>query len=294
MRLLIGLSTIFALGSTVFAACYFPNGGEVDSDTACDPNAIESACCYVNQACLSNGLCVSDPHDPVKARLHRGTCTDKAWRSGNCPRQCLDINNNGVPVYSCNSTSVDSYCCYDNCECATPFEVFSFNQSPADVYTVTIIGESYTQTHISTTATSATSSSASGSAPTSASIAVDVASSTISASTTSTAPESTSQNSLNTTALGAGLGVGIPILAVLLVGAFFLWRRKKAASVRDEKKETPIELSNEEYPLHTKHNFYADSEVPGDTGANELSATQEGPFELPTTGRSTPRGPGQP
>ena len=82
--------TLLALSASVLAQkCFFPNGQPAGSDTACNPNALVSACCFDNQACLSNGLCVSDPHDPVKARLHRGTCTDEAWKSGNCPRHCL-------------------------------------------------------------------------------------------------------------------------------------------------------------------------------------------------------------
>ena len=90
VRMTARLVTVLACSVTVLGQkCYFPNGGEVRSDTACNPNALVSACCYDNQACLSNGLCVSDPHDPVKARLHRGTCTDAAWKSGNCPRHCL-------------------------------------------------------------------------------------------------------------------------------------------------------------------------------------------------------------
>jgi|SRR5690242_18777469 len=90
MRTLARLVTALSCSTAVLAAqCYFPNGDKVNSDTACNPDALVSACCYDNQACLSNGLCVSDPHDPVKARLHRGTCTDANWKSGNCPRQCL-------------------------------------------------------------------------------------------------------------------------------------------------------------------------------------------------------------
>ena len=90
MHALARFATALACSATALAQqCYFPDGDKVASDTACNPNALVSACCYDNQACLSNGLCVSDPHDPVKARLHRGTCTDASWKSGNCPRECL-------------------------------------------------------------------------------------------------------------------------------------------------------------------------------------------------------------
>ncbi|ORY19856.1 hypothetical protein BCR34DRAFT_5515 [Clohesyomyces aquaticus] len=92
MYYLLRYTSLLALSSTVFSqTCYFPNSKESTADTACNPNSLVSACCFDGQACLSNGLCVSDPHSTIKARLHRGTCTDKNWKSGNCPRQCLDI-----------------------------------------------------------------------------------------------------------------------------------------------------------------------------------------------------------
>lgn len=32
-----------------------------------------------------------DPKNVNLARTHRGTCTDKTWKSGNCPRHCLGM-----------------------------------------------------------------------------------------------------------------------------------------------------------------------------------------------------------
>ncbi|KAF2632535.1 hypothetical protein BU25DRAFT_444628 [Macroventuria anomochaeta] len=305
MHALARLVTALACSTTVLAAqCYFPNGGKVDSDTACNPNALVSACCYDNQACLSNGLCVSDPHDPVKARLHRGTCTDADWKSGNCPRHCLDIDNNGVPVYSCNSTSTDSYCCYDGCDCQanSGFEIFTFAQSPADVYTVTIIGESYTQTHTSaassTSSSIATTSSASTSASASASTAVFSAASSASiasasaTSTPSSAAEPTKKS--NTTALGVGLGVGIPVAALIGVGVFFLLRRRRNRNGS----AAPSEMAADEYALHprspsTKYAYMAEAEVAAGRDAppvtQELSGERnEKPVELPATAPSAP------
>ncbi|KAJ4340223.1 hypothetical protein N0V95_007543 [Ascochyta clinopodiicola] len=279
------LATLLACAATVFAQkCFFPNGNEVTSDTACNPNALVSACCYDNQACLSNGLCVSDPHDPVKARLHRGTCTDADWKSGNCPRHCLDVDNNGVPVYSCNSTTTDSYCCYDGCNCNanSGFDIFTFAQSPADVYTVTIIGESYTQTHTSaapsTSSTARTSAAASGASAAASSIVPSGASSGVpsgaasatrpsasnaSASATST-PTAAAEpaKKTNTTALGVGLGVGIPVAALLAVGAFFLLRRRKNRDAY----QPASEMAADEYDLDptspsTKYAYMAEAEV---------------------------------
>ncbi|KAJ4985304.1 hypothetical protein SVAN01_09249 [Stagonosporopsis vannaccii] len=315
MRTLARLAPALACATTVLAAqCYFPNGDKVNSDTACNPNALVSACCYDNQACLSNGLCVSDPHDPVKARLHRGTCTDANWKSGNCPRQCLDIDNNGVPVYSCNSTTTDSYCCYDGCDCQanSASEIFSFAQSPADVYTLTIIGESYTQTHTSaSSAASASSSVAVSSAPASASASASsaVASTASSASNAGTAATSNALTDAepakksNTTALGVGLGVGIPVAALLGVGIFFFLRRRRNRNAY----APPSEMAADEHALDpsspsTKYAHTAMAEVPITTvpatvpataaatapTTYELSGEGHEPAELPVSTSTAP------
>ncbi|KAF9698764.1 hypothetical protein EKO04_003102 [Ascochyta lentis] len=300
MHLRARLAAVLACAATVFAQkCYFPNGGEVGSDTACNPNALVSACCYDNQACLSNGLCVSDPHDPVKARLHRGTCTDADWKSGNCPRQCLDVDNNGVPVYSCNSTTTDSYCCYDGCDCEanSGFDIFTFAQSPADVYTVTIIGESYTQTHTSAASSTfssiaTTSASASGTASGAAFSAGPSASNANASPTSAPTAAAEPAKKTNTTALGAGLGVGIPVAALLAAGAFFLLRRRKNRAAY----HPPSEMAADEYALDprspsTKYAYMAEAEVEAGRdapAAHEMSGVRnEKPVELPASAPGT-------
>ena len=145
-----------------------------------------------------------------------------------------------MPVHSCNSTTTDSYCCYDGCDCKvnSGFEIFTFAQSPADVYTLTIIGESYTQTHTSAasstatsaapiiTGTSASSASTSTAATTNSPKASSPTSPTDSPATSSPSPKPSS--SPNGIALGVGLGIGLPLAALLGVGLFFLLRRRKA------------------------------------------------------------------
>lgn len=149
-----------------------------------------------------------------------------------------------MPVHSCNSTTTDSYCCYDGCDCKvnSGFEIFTFAQSPADVYTLTIIGESYTQTHTSAASSTATSaapiitgtSASSASTSTAATTNSPKASSSTSPSTSPTDSPATSSpspkpsSSPNGIALGVGLGIGLPLAALLGVGLFFLLRRRKA------------------------------------------------------------------
>lgn len=206
-----------------------------------------------NQACLSNGLCVSDPHSPIKARLHRGTCSDKTWESNDCPNHCTSIADNGVPVYACNQTNVDSYCCFNGCKCNASFETFRF---PADdVYTLTIISEAYTNTHISTSSSTSTSASTESASPTTKSKAATASSAPASTIHTSPPPtHSTNQTetkdekpSSNSAAIGAGVGVavGVAILLGALV-AFLFWRRKK----RQQDDTNPY--INNNFPLDRK------------------------------------------
>ncbi|CAI6335736.1 unnamed protein product [Periconia digitata] len=238
MHSLIHLATILTLSSRTLSDCFFPNGDRSFSDTICNPDALVSSCCYDNQACLSNGLCVSDPLDAQKARIHRGTCSDKTWKSGNCPRSCLSVEDNGAPVYPCNQTGTDSYCCFDNCKCNDDtFETFKFPD--LDVYTVTIIGAAFTQTHQSSTSSSSTPSSSTVAsisthdAPvpvaTSASNPVEASNLPLS-SDAAAAPTSSGEPSQSTSSVTIGVGVGVSVGAALLLGAgafFFFWRRGK-------------------------------------------------------------------
>lgn len=295
MRALTTISSVLVFSSSTLGACFFPNGGEAGADTACNPNAIESACCFDNQACLSNGLCVSDPKDPVKRRTHRGTCTDKDWRSGNCPRQCLSIDNNGVPVYSCNNTQnvPESFCCFDNCKCTTGFDTFSFDTLPEDVFTVTIIGDpSFTQTRPSTS-TSASSSVGSSVVP-----PLIPAATTSAANSAAPSESQSEQSGPNTVALGAGLGIGLPVAAALLIGGFFLWRRKKRTRQGEAYLGKAHELPDEPayYPADgpVKYAHYASTEMQGDVPLHELSsanAKDRPAVELPGHPIPAPSGP---
>ncbi|PSN70179.1 hypothetical protein BS50DRAFT_619081 [Corynespora cassiicola Philippines] len=293
MNAIIRLSTVFAFSSSVLAQCYFPNGGEAGSDTACNPNSLVSACCYDGQACLSNGLCVSDPHNETLARLHRGTCTDKNWKSGNCPRQCLDIDNNGVPVYSCNSTGVDSYCCFDNCECSSRWETFSFAE--AEPYTITIIGESYTQTHQSTSSAASSTATSAGTTDTTSSMASATVATFASVTSTpsATAASDTESNSSSSTAIGVGVGVGVGAAAIIGAAGFFFWRRRKnrpAPYAGDGTATKPAEIDTEYCPPATKYAYYAEADCDDAhrhyqpiLATSEMPATPHEPIELPTS-----------
>src|SRR5690348_15730855 len=97
VRLRLDYSTYIFLIFTAFrsatAICYYPDGSVAPQDTACQDNDEESTCCGQGYACLSNNICMSTGDETQKAgatTFVRGSCTDKTWRSNNCPLFCIN------------------------------------------------------------------------------------------------------------------------------------------------------------------------------------------------------------
>ncbi|EXJ84616.1 hypothetical protein A1O3_05286 [Capronia epimyces CBS 606.96] len=251
MALLVRLLVTCLLLREATATCYFPDGNVSSLDVACNPDAVDSFCCYSHQACLSNKLCLTGVEDGVN-QYARGTCTDHTWQSGACPDFCLDQQALGNPVMSCNVTGSDSYCCNYDCSCdsGTEDEVLSFTGTP---YTISVIGvtstypnpSASTQSPSTTTSTSSVSTTTSTSSvtPTTASPTTEngpVGSSTVNAagaaatSSAASVPQSDGKKGgSNSTAIGVGVGVGVGV-ALLLGGAaaFFLYRRHSRSRSR--------------------------------------------------------------
>lgn len=79
----------FSIIHDVFAQqCWYPDGHTLTEDIPCkETTSGFSACCGFNRDgsrayCLSNGLCWAD------MALHRGSCTDKGWKSDACANYC--------------------------------------------------------------------------------------------------------------------------------------------------------------------------------------------------------------
>lgn len=113
MRSISLLLVAFAL--PVRPACYYPSGKVSNQDVPCNDGDEASTCCGPGLACLSNNLCMatgSDIQSPtMKSTYVRGTCTDKSWRSGNCPNFCVnkqvDRLGQGMPIESCDEDDAD-------------------------------------------------------------------------------------------------------------------------------------------------------------------------------------------
>lgn len=136
-------------------------------------------------------------------------------------------------MYSCNQTNVDSYCCFDGCKCNDEkFETFSFPD--LDVYTLTIIGEPFTQTH--TSSASSTPSPSSSDPATQSSNAAVTSATAINTATNAPASSTPSSEPASDNSVSIGVGVGVSIGAALLIGAgvfFFFWRRNKKQKQQD-------------------------------------------------------------
>lgn len=153
----------------------------------------------------------------------------------------------GAPVYACNVTDIDSYCCYDNCKCDKPFEVFSFPGSPSAVSTKTIILEKFTPTPSASTSKASTSS------------ATFPASASTSPTGSSSGAQSLNSNegSHNYLALGIGLGLGLGLgFPLIFLAGFCIWRRKQANNYSTKHAPKSLDFNNEGfYPLQPKHEY---------------------------------------
>jgi len=94
------------------APCYWPSGS-ASSDSSCNSNGTFSGCCGIGFACLTNGLCMNaiDPYNVI-----RGGCTDKSWKSSDCPLVCMDKDkkdniNSSQALSQCSTSSRDQWYC---------------------------------------------------------------------------------------------------------------------------------------------------------------------------------------
>ncbi|KAK7538746.1 uncharacterized protein J3D65DRAFT_343440 [Phyllosticta citribraziliensis] len=114
--LVLSLLSFTALAASVEeATCYFPNKGIDTAGYVCNVTAAAngegSACCLHDDACYENGTCYQD----WSGISYRRSCTDKDWRSGNCPDFCLNDGFSGdyARITQC-ITDTAASCCVGN------------------------------------------------------------------------------------------------------------------------------------------------------------------------------------
>lgn len=72
--------------------CFSPNGSVLRGFGLCDPTNSTSVCCKLTESCIEFGLC-STP----SGFLYRGGCTDGSFKSGVCPKVCIDSESRKKP-----------------------------------------------------------------------------------------------------------------------------------------------------------------------------------------------------
>ena len=100
------------------AQCYLPSGNVSPTDTPCNLQAPNSACCPSTSVCLTNGYCMGvGPGMPNI--LNRVSCTDKSWQDSSCPQYCADIYPDSLcavfsisqPDLQTDPNGLAQYCC---------------------------------------------------------------------------------------------------------------------------------------------------------------------------------------
>ncbi|EYE94299.1 uncharacterized protein EURHEDRAFT_458280 [Aspergillus ruber CBS 135680] len=88
--------------------CYNPDGTLSEDDVPCTSDK-NTHCCGKNSICLSNGYCLGADAQPFG--LSRGSCTNQNWATG-CPQRCWSDNKGGgCPIISIDYNNGWQYCC---------------------------------------------------------------------------------------------------------------------------------------------------------------------------------------
>ncbi|KAJ5721894.1 uncharacterized protein N7483_009828 [Penicillium malachiteum] len=195
----LGLLFLVHLGLSTAKTCYAPDGTAADNDIYAPCIAIEgvqSMCCRINDTnpdtCLASGLCYTNG---TGAGYWRDFCTDETWESPNClSKSICNTTAEGNSSWTYIMTACGSnkqYCCGDDTSCCGTDDAITIND------TLVAIGGVATATATATNS-------------------VDV-------------NGTNSGSSDESTKLAIGFGVALPLtaLAGAMLGAGFLWGRKK-------------------------------------------------------------------
>ncbi|KAL4964736.1 uncharacterized protein BDV14DRAFT_174130 [Aspergillus stella-maris] len=182
--------------------CYNILGNEDPSLFACSDDGHPAHCCARDQLCASNGLCVNGPSEEEPLTPYTvGGCTVQDFEVDTC-RRCYQ---GGVGIKPCGE---GTFCCYNFNGCNCNNATHTFSQGPVEIISATTPG-------------------------------VPIASSlsTTGSSTSTTTPEFSPINNNDTASsndlgvgLGIGLGLGIPLSLAVILGALFIFRRRKGAA----------------------------------------------------------------
>ncbi|KAJ5933899.1 hypothetical protein N7454_006228 [Penicillium verhagenii] len=219
--LLFGFLNLLTIASASFSSqCYYPNGNE-STDTPCYTDGRVTHCCGEESICLTNQLCLSVAQ-PFS--LSRGSCTDKSWGT-DCPSTCRSAQEaaGAAVVWLTNGTTTSEepqYCCNS--------AVVSANNT---IVCSTVDGDFQNPFTISNGSAIANAAALSGLVEESSSSTV--ANTTASGNYTAmTKSQSSCNNSSKDVAIGAGVGIPLGVIALLLI-VWAMWERRL-------RKQTPV------------------------------------------------------
>ncbi|KAK1759938.1 hypothetical protein QBC47DRAFT_117571 [Echria macrotheca] len=227
---------ILLLVSSASAACFYPDG-TVAQDTPCTDTTAQSSCCGTGYACLGHSssffLCQATGDEfqkPGGSQFVRGSCTDKSWRSSNCPNVCVDPNRDNIGggngVAACPRSDALFYCISTGLgveNCTTGFNLIDFFGEPS---VLTTIGIAPSTTSLVSSSRATTSFSATGLSTDASNSRSPAAGNTQAAPATSPASPSPGGNG---TTIGVAVGVSIGGLGLIIaaVAAWFLIRKRR-------------------------------------------------------------------
>lgn len=208
-------SILLQLTNASANTCYLKGGQQTSSQdgyTPCFPSDAQTHCCAPDWTCLSNGLCL------VKwdTSINTGACTDSTWRDSSCFQSCSEFST----LYRCDN---NDWCCSaggNTTNCCNDPGVATFALSGlAEIQNGTAFVPGY---GLATTSQSASAN---------ASAMTNSATTSLKSATNSAEPTTTSLSKAGpcatTVGLGAGLGVGIPLLLAVGALSYFLFREQR-------------------------------------------------------------------
>ncbi|KXX77126.1 hypothetical protein MMYC01_205230 [Madurella mycetomatis] len=272
------------------AACYYPSGRIAPNDIPCRDDTPHATCCGQGYACLSNGICQATGEElqaPDASEFVRGACTDREWRSSSCPLFCIeedvDFLDGGNGIFKCGNTTEDLYFCINTRTveetgiCEERRNVLFFPGTPSAITTIGVAP------HTTSSSTSTTVSSSSSTSEAVSSTLPDSSDSTRGPETqvpAGDADEPTSSSNLG--AIIGGVIGGIAVIALAVVGGWFLARRRAANGGGNGGSNGDVNGYGYGAAPTMSPSF---NNTPTYTDASELTAVwkppvQQGPYEL--------------
>ena len=292
---------------SVYTNGHLQDGTQTTDATSqpCFPSANVTHCCGTGETCLKNGLCLLKvrveatgtcfPMLTLEVQndtsLNTGLCTDSTWQDQACFPRCLTPRRRQAPssVYRCSN---NKWCCSDGVSNATSccqdqdIDLFPIIEHAA-VENGSAFLHGYSIAPIASILTN-------GVGPTTTPLqtltfTTDISGSPVTITATTTGDptalpvrEVADHQAVLTSGLGAGLGIGIPLLAAIGVLSFLLFREKRRhrATV-----ESISATDNYGYPLVTNFQSMVPVEYQPqpDESANQSPYNTQQPAEVDAT-----------